>query len=128
MKQVSGRCLHDSKGQGTSRRAAIVTLKGKQGFVNRSGQLIIPAKFDIAGNFFDGLAHVKLGDHWGVVDKKGHWVLQPKFDDILGFFEGLSAVENQWEMGFCGTERKYRDPLALQLCRILFRRPSFGDI
>ena len=34
--------------------------------------------FDMAGNFSEGLAGVKLGDEWGFIDKTGKMVWKTK--------------------------------------------------
>ncbi|MDE7413690.1 MAG: WG repeat-containing protein, partial [Muribaculaceae bacterium] len=50
---------------------APVKIGGKKGFIDKSGELVIPAKYDDAWNFSDGLALVKIGGKWGYIDKSG---------------------------------------------------------
>ena len=54
---------------------APVKLKGKWGYIDRNGALIIPAQYDDAGGFSEGLAPVKLKGKWGYIDRNGTWRL-----------------------------------------------------
>lgn len=52
---------------------APVKLKGKWGYIDRNGTLIIPAQYDDAGGFSEGLAPVKQKGKWGYIDRNGTW-------------------------------------------------------
>lgn len=63
---------------------AVVKVGEKFGFIDRSGKVVIPAKFDSATGFKNGLAHVELHscddtyrDKYGVCQQKRH--------DLLGY-------------------------------------------
>jgi hypothetical protein len=79
----------------------------KMGFFNRTGQVVIPARFDAAFPFHDGLAAVCVGarkvkqagqptltegGQWGYIDRKGEVVIPPRFDFATPFYEDLAAV------------------------------------
>ncbi len=70
----------------------------KQGFVNASGNLVIPPKWDAAGDFSEGLAEVRLGDaetgKWGFIDKEGNVVIKPQWGYVLNFSEGLAGFSD----------------------------------
>jgi len=53
---------------------AQVEIGGKHGFIARSGQLVVPVKFDEVRSFSDGLAWVRLGNEQGYIDKVGKFV------------------------------------------------------
>jgi WG containing repeat len=53
----------------------IALFKGKYGFVDTSGKLIIPAQYDEVNNFSCGLARVKKGSAWQFIDRTGRTVL-----------------------------------------------------
>ena len=65
---------------------------GKYGFVDSTGKLAIPCKYDWAGFFFEGLALVKLDGKWGFVDSTGKLAIPCKYDWANSFSEGLARV------------------------------------
>ena len=64
---------------------------GLYGF-KKDGAVVIPAKYDIAGDFSEGLAKVKLRSKWGYIDKSGKEVIPLQYDGAVSFREGLAAV------------------------------------
>jgi hypothetical protein len=86
-----------------------VTQKGKYGFIDSSGALVIKAKYDNAGNFHDGFAPVNLGgepygEHfrggkWGYIDLRGKLAIQLGFDYARDFKEGLAPVALRADSG-----------------------------
>lgn len=69
----------------------------KYGYIDSSGKVIIPVKFDFAEDFQENaLVIVRIDDKAGVIDEKGKYVIQPKYSDIQPFKEGRSIVaDNQ---------------------------------
>lgn len=65
---------------------------GKTGFINSTGQVIIPATFLAAGDFSEGLSNVRVNGTYGYIDEKGSFVIQPQFDYATPFREGLALV------------------------------------
>ena len=73
------------------------------GFVDRSGNWVIPPQFDDRGFYvFDpfgryqifadnGLASVRLNGKFGAIDKTGRVVIPYQFDELWPFSEGLAA-------------------------------------
>ena len=72
----------------------------KWGFVNETGQLIIPYKYDLAEGFIGGLAAVKLNEKWGFIDKTDNIVIPLKYNSVDGFSEGLAKVCFNGKYGF----------------------------
>ncbi|MGV8073024.1 MAG: WG repeat-containing protein [Syntrophobacteraceae bacterium] len=80
--------------------------RGKFGFFDERGHVIIPARFDFATPFSDGLAafcrdcrEQTEGEHssyeggkWGFIDKKGHTAITPVFDRAESFEQGRAKV------------------------------------
>ena len=64
---------------------------GKQGF-KKDGVVVIPAIYDKAWDFREGLALVELNDKWGYIDKIGKEVIPIKYDSGCAFSEGLARV------------------------------------
>ena len=65
----------------------------KYGFATASGQLRIPALYDEARSFSDGLAAVREGGKWGFIDESGKYALPPTFMDAYFFWDGLGSVK-----------------------------------
>ncbi len=87
---------------------------GKEGYIDRSGKLVIESKFDWALDFKDGFARVNRGgtldEHggirggkWGLIDKTGRVVVDAAFDEISSFEEGLASVRTGAAWGFIDT-------------------------
>ena len=49
-------------------------------------------KYDSVGNFFKGLAVVKLNRKWGFVNVTGKVMIPLKYDSVGSFHEGLAGV------------------------------------
>lgn len=79
---------------------AVVELRGKLGFINQAGDLVIGTKYDkgcVCG-FSEGLAVIKRNDKWGFVDKNGNEVVPPQYEKASSFKNGLAVVtKNQKE-------------------------------
>lgn len=59
---------------------------GRWGFVNTTGVEVVPAQYEDAGNFSEGLAAVKVGGLWGFIDETGKMVIEPQFEGVEGGF------------------------------------------
>lgn len=74
--------------------------KGKYGFIDTDGKVVIEPQFDFAQFFGDGLANVKVRGKWGFVDETGRFVIEPQFDDAGEFSEGLARVAMNGKWGY----------------------------
>ena len=79
---------------------AAVVINGKWGYIDKSGNMVIPAKYDWAYDFSEGLAAVVINGKMGFIDKSGALVITAKYDNAGGFGEGLSWVETGGKYGF----------------------------
>jgi WG containing repeat len=73
---------------------------GKWGYIDRTGKIIIPAKFDSAAYFREGLSSVQIGEKWGYIDPMGKIVIPAKFDNAYLFGEGLASVRIGKKWGY----------------------------
>ena len=90
-----------------------IETKGKWGFVDQTGKLVIEAKFEDAGDFSEGLAPVKVSSaettwcppdpsgsrsgftmKWGYIDKTGELVIPAQFESAAPFSERLAVIHN----------------------------------
>ena len=72
---------------------------GKWGF-KKDGVVVIPAKYDYAWDFSEGLANVGQNGKWGYIDKAGNEVIPIKYDDARYFSEGLAGVKLNRKWGY----------------------------
>ena len=72
---------------------------GKYGY-KHNGRVVIPAKYDDACPFSEGLARVKINGKYGFIDKTGTVVIPAKFDGAWDFSEGLASVKINGKWGF----------------------------
>ena len=68
-------------------------ISGKWGYIDGTGKQVIPAQFDLANSFSQGLAAVKVKDKCGYVNKIGKVVVHLQFSSCEDFAEGLAAVK-----------------------------------
>jgi hypothetical protein len=66
--------------EGLSPFSAVVGGGSKYGFVDKACRVVIPAKFNGAQEFSDGLAAIQQGEKWGFIDKSGKLVISPQFE------------------------------------------------
>lgn len=65
---------------------------GKWGYINETGKLIIPAKYDGADPFYEGFAIVDVNGKKAFIDKTGKAICPFMYDMMNPFSEGLAAV------------------------------------
>jgi len=65
---------------------------GQWGFVDAQGVWAIPAQFEAAHDFSEGLAAVQRAGVWGYIDEQGRFVIQPTFHEAGEFGQGLAPV------------------------------------
>lgn len=80
----------------------------KWGYVNNSHEIVIPCKFNYAGEFNEGLAPVSVGDKYGYINEKGKLVIDAVYDDACVFSHRRAAVR-------IGTKYGYISPSGLMI-------------
>lgn len=101
---------YDSVGQ-LSNDLALVSLKGKYGYIDQTGREVIPLKFGNAGRFSERFAWVWVDGKWGAIDRSGDYIIAPKYADSWGnrvsnapiFSEGIALVHGAELSGFVDT-------------------------
>jgi len=71
----------------------------KYGFIDRTGNTVIPFKFENANGFKYDLAAVKLNEKWGFIDRDGEFAIEPKFENVTHCFRPTSA-KNEAQYNF----------------------------
>jgi len=76
-----------------------VKQRGKWGYINDKGDMMIAAKYDSCDQFKYGYGHFKLNNKWGLVDKNGNEVAEAKYDNILSGENGIFIFyDNGWSV------------------------------
>ena len=74
---------------------AAVSIHGKWGFIDRTGEVVIPLIYDVVGDFHKGLAAVRIGNwetgKWGFIDKAGNIIIP--FELGTNYFDNPSATD-----------------------------------
>jgi hypothetical protein len=105
---VEGPCGYHGEGPCPDFRTLGVDRKGplnacKFAFIDKSGAIVTPERYDYAGDFAEGLAAVRLGDKWGYIDQKGVLTIKPSFDEAGPFSEGLARIKQGKLFGFINS-------------------------
>ncbi|MBP5189457.1 MAG: WG repeat-containing protein [Bacteroidales bacterium] len=85
MKDIDIAKLKFEKVGSFSEGLAPVCKKGKWGFVDKEGKLIIKANYEKVRPFHYGFAAVKQGELWGYINKKGKWEKVPQYIEATDF-------------------------------------------
>jgi WG repeat protein len=96
---------------------AVKSANGKWGYQDQGGALVIPAQFDKATEFSEGLAAVALHKKIGYIDTNGKMVIAPHFVHGEPFHEGLALVYTTWGLNILGRTEGWD----------LFRRAGYLD-
>ena len=68
-----------------------IRKKGKWGYANRKGTVLVDDRYDMAWEMLNGMARVKNGEMLGVIDSTGKEVVAPRYSEINeadhGFFQ-----------------------------------------
>jgi WG repeat protein len=84
-------------------RRWLVQRQGKFGFMDAAGVVVIPASFDEARPFSEGLAAVRTGNCWTFVSETGARVQPNCFDAASSFSDSLAAVLRGDAWGFVNS-------------------------
>ena len=80
---VGGKCIKERESQITGRR---------WGFIDRTGEMVIAARYDFVRDFHCGRALVKSGTDYAFIDRLGRRVIELGWRSAPDFSEGLCAV------------------------------------
>jgi len=73
---------------------SLVQVDGSFGFINPK-EFVIPADYEEAFPFSDGLAAVKIDGLTAYIDQTGEVILQTEFENAGDFSEGLASFESE---------------------------------
>jgi hypothetical protein len=81
---------------------AKVRINGRYGYINTSGELVIPCIYDTASPFVDGLAEVSKGLIYGCIDANGNEIIPLQYSEIYQFSDGVAVVKQNDRYGVMG--------------------------
>jgi len=80
---------------------------GRQfGFIDRSGKVVIPPKFDRVEEFRDNRSVVYIGSNAGYIDPTGHVVIPAVFSTASNFEQGRALVSRDGKYSVIDTQGK----------------------
>lgn len=77
-----------------SENMAAVKMKGKYGFINKVGEMVIPCQYDGATVMKEGRAVVSINEKYGYIDSNNNQIVPCIYSDAFDFSEGMAAVAN----------------------------------
>ena len=80
--------------------AAAVTRSCRHGYIDKTGQIRIPDRYDLAQDFSEQRAGVQLGGTWGFIDQGGNQITEFGFDQVKPFSEDRAAVRVGSKWGY----------------------------
>ena len=86
-------CFYDTVKVEKLDKKVTVSQITRCGFLNTKGEIVIPAKFDFAQYFTEGLCAIRQNNKWGYIDKQGKIVIPIKYDYALPFRRGFAKVQ-----------------------------------
>jgi len=75
------------------------TFHGKFGYINTEGKVVIPAQYNFAGPFKNGIAIVSQGGNYGYINRSGNYLIQPIFANAGYFIDGVARVSGGGSFG-----------------------------
>ena len=102
----------------------LVRLKGKSGFYDSSGNLIISLQYDDASSFSEDLACVSKNGKYGFIDVDNNTIIPFVYDYAYSFSEGLAYACKDGKAGFINKEGK---PIIPFIYDTLARNPRFKN-
>ena len=92
-------------------RLARVALGNQWGYIDTSGNVVIPPQFEMAYDFSEGLARVKRDGRSGYCDELGRLVIPNRFSYSTEFSEGLAAADDEsGKTGFIDSSGQFAIP------------------
>ena len=80
------------------------------GYCTPLGEVVIPARFDDAEVFQEGIAVVQLDGGYGYIDQWGEWVVPPTLQFAYGFWHGAGAAKSGGKYGLVDHAGRWVKP------------------
>ena len=80
---------------------------GKLGYIDTTGKIVIPLKYDFGHRFINNKAWVSENGKWGLIDRFGKYIISPTFSEAKDMKEGFSWVKQDGLWGMIDTTGQY---------------------
>jgi len=80
--------------------AKVRNIHNKYGYIDKTGQEIIPCEYDYLGNFSEELAVMRKDERKGFINRSGEETILYGYDGIRDFSNGLAKVSRKNRYGF----------------------------
>ena len=95
----------------TDRRALFTTekrgdIRERWGYLNTSGDVVIPPQYDWGTPFSSGMAAVCKGDRWGFIDLEGNIRVPLIYEGVRPYSGNLGGVIKNGKLGFVDKQGK----------------------
>lgn len=83
-------------------RAVLSGSNFRTGFIDTTGNVVIPLAYRHVEDFKEGLAAFYDHGKWGFMDKQGNIIIPPRFEQMEqnGFYNGLCSVKEHRQWGY----------------------------
>jgi hypothetical protein len=102
--------------------------RGLEGYIDVSGNLVIPPRFDHANPFSDGVAQVEINERWGYINKDGTFAISARFLRARSFNEGRAwvIIEGPCQMDYpiCGEKLALPPSTVTGIHSLAFQTPA----
>ncbi|MEM7127182.1 MAG: WG repeat-containing protein [Chloroflexota bacterium] len=112
---------------------AVVQVEGKCGYIDGSGEFVIPPQYDLPVAYEDmyfreGLAAVRLNEKYGYINKDGNLVVEPQFVRAAQFEHGygLAKVEEGYIVFDRNGELVVSQPFSTK--REIYEGPTTAEV
>ena len=82
---------------------AQVWKNDKTGYINKSGELVIPCMYEYAYTFSNGVARAKIDDKESYIDKYGKNIITFEYDEVGDFSDGMAWIKKGGKYGYIDT-------------------------
>ena len=67
--------------------------EGRWGCIDKTGKFVIDYRYNMVGNFLQGIAAVRWGEYWGYITDKGAELVPCQYRAVMGFSDNRASVQ-----------------------------------
>ncbi|MBE7047034.1 MAG: WG repeat-containing protein [Ruminococcaceae bacterium] len=91
--------------------------RGKWGYIDKKGNMIVAAAYDSVTDFDNGYAKVMKDNKYGIIDANGTPIVAVEFDDVMLFSDGMAAVMRNKKWGYVNQKGEFKIDLQYEDAR-----------